>query len=355
MIRAQWGLKDKLVGDPDIWLCHQCNDCSAHCPRGAKPGDVMAAIRQASIRHFAFPGFLGKWMSHPKYLPLLLGLPVVLLGLAVIFFRSQATATSGKIIYPILLPQWVLICIFTVLGVVAVGSIAAGTVRLWRAMKAGDEKNGTNEPVNGLPASFGATLKGILRHEKFNMCDTERIRAVSHLVVLYGFVALFAAGLWAMTAKINPLLGEGFVYPFSFWNPWRMLGNLGGLAVVGGCLLMIYERIKEREQAVATSYFDWFFVVTLLLVAVSGLAAEGLHYARMEPHRYLVYFSHLVLAFMLLLYLPYSKFAHIVYRTTAMVYAEYSGRSLGDPKVLEPATGREVKAEEAEQVKNGDE
>ena len=75
MAWATWGLKDRLIGDPDVWFCHQCNDCSTRCPRGARPGDVLASIRQEIIEHFSFPRFLGRWVRRPQFVPLLLAIP----------------------------------------------------------------------------------------------------------------------------------------------------------------------------------------------------------------------------------------------------------------------------------------
>src|SRR5512135_558309 len=78
MIHAQWGLKDKLIGNPDIWLCHQCSDCTAYCPRGAKPGEVLNAIRKMSIENYSVPKSLGKLVGNPGALVLLLAIPAVI-------------------------------------------------------------------------------------------------------------------------------------------------------------------------------------------------------------------------------------------------------------------------------------
>ena len=53
MLAAQWGLEDRVLGDPAIWLCHQCNDCTTRCPREARPGDVMQALRSLAIEKVA--------------------------------------------------------------------------------------------------------------------------------------------------------------------------------------------------------------------------------------------------------------------------------------------------------------
>ena len=79
MIWAGWGMKDKLVTDPDVFLCHQCGDCTANCPRGAKPGDVMSAIRSYAYTFYGWPQPLAKLASSAKGLPMLIGIPVVVI------------------------------------------------------------------------------------------------------------------------------------------------------------------------------------------------------------------------------------------------------------------------------------
>ncbi len=64
MIWAQWGLRDRLLASPDVWLCHQCNDCSTRCPRGARPGDVLAAVRKQAVMHHSAPRIIGNWVNN---------------------------------------------------------------------------------------------------------------------------------------------------------------------------------------------------------------------------------------------------------------------------------------------------
>ncbi len=332
MAWAVWGMKDRLLKDPDIWLCHQCNDCSTRCPRGARPGDVLAAVRQECVVDHAFPRFLGRWTTQPQCIPLLLGIPAALLATALGLKEPIERALDlsppgdGKVIYAYtdMLPHWLLNGFFGLFSVLVLAVIAASVVRFWRGMEAADAGRGLVTPAKGLLPSIAAAIGSIVTHGQFASCTRTRWRFWSHACVFFGFVALSLVTIWVITARVNPLVHDGFVYPLGLWSPWKMLANTGGAALVAGCLWMAWDRLRDRDQT--STYSDWALLVMLLAVAVTGFAAEALHYVRLEPQRFLAYFAHLVFVLGLLLYLPYSKLAHLVYRTTAMVYAEYSGR-----------------------------
>ncbi len=336
MAWALWGMKDRLLRDPDVWLCYQCNDCSTRCPRSAKPGEVLGAVRRESVIHYSFPRFLGKWANHARYIPFLLGMPAVLLGLILLYRQPIQSAlgvsaiNSNEIVYSYsaLFHQRVLNVFFFFFVALAAIAAVVGISRFWRDLKEGAREEGITLPAKSLRSSFASVLKRIITHDNFTLCTKARWRFLSHVLVFFGFVSLTMVTVWVITAGFNPLIRREFMYPFSFWNPWKMLANIGGAAVLSGCILMIWSRLTNSAITGSGTYPDWVFIWTLLLVALTGFITEVLHYFRMEPHRHVIYFIHLVFAFALLVYLPYSKFAHVIYRTTALVFAEYSGRRI---------------------------
>jgi len=349
MAWALWGMKDRLLADPDVWLCYHCKDCSEICPRGGGPGDVLAAVRQECVVHYSVPRFLGRWVSEPQSVPLLLGIPAALLAMALFVPRLIGLTNvqfGENIVYPYssAFPHWLLNSFFGLFGLLAILSVAVGARRFWQAMEAGASSEGDLVPVKSLSESIMTVLKCIFTHDKFNTCEKARTRFWSHTLVFYGFIALSLVSFWVVTAKINPIVQGEFLYPFSFFSPWKILANIGGLAVLAGCALMIWDRLKDGEEG-SGSYSDWLLIATLMIVVITGFVAEVLHYIHLEPHRHIAYFMHLMFVFTLLIYLPYSKLAHIVYRTTALVFAEYSGRDFAPRPV---AAVDETNADEEE-------
>jgi quinone-modifying oxidoreductase subunit QmoC len=337
MIWAQWGLKDRLVADPDVWLCHQCNDCSVKCPRGARPGDVLAAVRERTVRHYAVPGFLGRWVNSVKLQPVLLVLTAALLALALTVREPVESAMAfGEPhgFYAEFFPHWLLIAFFAFFTLLAFVAAVAGVARFWRAMRAADQSAGRAPPALGLLGSIIRTIGSIFAHNKFDKCSSKPSRRSAHLTAFYGFMALYVVTIWAvLDLYVLPRFGIAALYPFDLAHPMKILANVGGVLLVFGCSKAILDRFRDRDGSQTSTAFDWMFVWLLLGVAVTGFAIEVFRFT-IDPATqstavtvaYAVYFVHLVLVFQLLVYLPYSKFAHLLYRTTAMVYVERSGR-----------------------------
>jgi quinone-modifying oxidoreductase subunit QmoC len=356
MAWAAWGLRDRLLADPDVWLCHQCNDCSDRCPRGGRPGDVLAAVRREAVATYAFPTFLARWVNRPRMIPMLLGIPAAILT-AALLLRDTLGGTLGferpmgdRIIYSYsnMLPQWLINLVFGLATLLVVLLMAVGVARQWRSYRR-DSGFGGAPSRRGLAGSLLGTIANVFVHRRFKECKTASSRFASHLMVVFGFLALTLVTIWVITARWNPLIPDGLIYPFGFWHPWKILANLGGLGVVIGCSIMVVNRLRDRDAAGSSTWFDWSLLSLVLAVALTGFLTEILHYTRYEPHRHGTYFIHLVLVLALILYLPYSKLAHVVYRTAAMIFAERVGRDRAPEAdgraVPEPAAAVEPEGE----------
>lgn len=321
MIYAQWGLKDRLISNPDIWLCHQCSDCTAYCPRGAKPGEVLNAIRKLSIEHYSVPRFLGRAVGKPSYLILLLAIPVAILlillsSLGHLDISAIPRGEDGGISYAKFIPHIYIEVIYLTISAFAAVVLASGIYRYWKGMMATAGK----PPVKGaLISTIISVVVEILLHKRFLKCNVTRARQLSHLLVFYGFIGLAITAGWG----VFYLYGLGYESPYPLTDPMKWLGNLSGLALIVGLALTAINRSRNREKAGIGSYFDWLFISILSLIAVTGMCAQIFRLADIEVLAYTTYFLHLVVVFFLFAYAPFSKMAHMFYRATAMVFAKY--------------------------------
>jgi quinone-modifying oxidoreductase subunit QmoC len=310
MVQAQWGLKDQLVADPAIWLCHNCGDCTTHCPRGAKPGEVFGALRNEAIQHFAVPGFLGRLLSRPAGLVVLLLTGALAFGaLALVgpMGASGAAAPERAFEFANLYPLWLIeTCFFSLSGLIVIAFLA-GIARFVRALRA----SGADGPILAglVPAGLA-----IMAHSRFAQCGQERGRYIGHLATFWGFLGL---------AGVSTVVGFATMFgvmetPLAQTNPLKILGNASGLVAIAGVVLLLADRVRDPVKRAASTYFDWFFVGTLTGVIATGALIQFLRLAQMVPSMYVWYFVHLVLIFALFVSAPYTKFAHVAYRTVAM-------------------------------------
>lgn len=332
MMDAQWGLKDRLLSNPDIWLCHQCSDCTAYCPRGAKPGEVLGAIRKITIKNYSVPGFLAMMTGESKYLLALFAMPV-LIFLAIIASEGNLTSfPEGQIVYSKFIPVHFIDPIFIAASAFAAISFVFGVKKYWADMSRGTGAKGD------LAGSIKQAIADILSHSRFKKCNVAKARSVSHLFVFYSFIGLTITTSWAVAYmygnKIFGIESTSIFHfgqsPYPLYDPLKIVGNLSALALITGITLVVLNRMKNKEKAGIGSYFDWLFIVVVYAIAATGILSELLRLADIAALAYPVYFIHLVFVFFLFAYAPFSKMAHMVYRATAMVFARQAGREVED-------------------------
>jgi quinone-modifying oxidoreductase subunit QmoC len=98
-----------------------------------------------------------------------------------------------------------------------------------------------------------------------------------------------------------------------------------------GVALLVGNRLGDAKVAGASSAFDTYFLSLVVLVVLTGTAVEMVRLAGDAGLGLTLYILHLGVVMSLFLTFPYSKFAHILYRTLADTHARMTGRITNAP------------------------
>lgn len=346
MIQAGWGLKDKLVNDADIWLCHGCMDCSIQCPRGARPADLMASVRSYVYRFYSYPRFMGEALSNPKYLPWLFLLPVVLISILVMVTQSWDLnnlfpITNGDFRYKDFVAHGPIEMLFIAGNVLIFTLAIVGFKRYWNDLEV---PQASKKKMDFIPAFIEVT-KDFIIHKKFDACRENSNRFYGHLFLFYGFMgALIATGIVVIdvTHIFGKFLPEDMNLPFYIVPIFdinnsehitqmiglatKMIGLTGGTLMVIGGLMFILRRATNTKNEGKSGYYDLLFLWIIWGVAFTGMLLVIFRLTGLAQTGYPTYFVHLVLVYFLLWYMPFSKFAHMIYRYLGLTKLKMYGR-----------------------------
>ncbi|BAV91874.1 quinone-interacting membrane-bound oxidoreductase complex subunit QmoC [Candidatus Desulfovibrio trichonymphae] len=343
MVWASWGLWDKLRSDTDLWLCHNCGNCSDLCPRGARPADVMAAARTVIYKELTFPSIVGKWMSRASGLPVLFLIPAVL-WLVVWWIRAGYNngnwfprAADGRIVFgQIFYGDYTIDPIFMLTFFGACFILYCGVRKLWDMFSPQGKLLVIGKKKSWFCHLIDVLMEEVVTHRKFDDCEDGPItgkaasnRKWGHAVLVWSFAilafvtAVVALGHWG--GKIIPVIEIHTPMPLTF--PVKILANIGALMLFYGLAVLTVRRVSLDSANHGSSFYDWYLLGIIWLVAATGMLSQCFRLADAVKPAFVVYYFHLVFVWMLFAYLPWSKLGHLVYRTAALVYVRMYGRS----------------------------
>jgi nitrate reductase gamma subunit len=182
--------------------------------------------------------------------------------------------------------------------------------------------------TNWLNAIWEAVVVEALAQRRFQRdCETAADQPARylqkwfvHASMLWGFLGLLLATALNYALELFGLKATGtWMY---FWHPIRLLGTIAGLFLVYGTSVSLIRRIRKTDETTAHSTVsDWAFLILLWLTGVSGFLLEiAVYLPNPAPWMYWTLLSHITVAAELLLLLPFSKFAHAIYRTITLYF-----------------------------------
>ncbi|WLH81842.1 MULTISPECIES: tricarballylate utilization 4Fe-4S protein TcuB [unclassified Pseudomonas] len=306
-------------------LCHNCGAC-LHACQYAAPHEfeinvpkAMAKVRLDTYAEYAWPQVMGKlYRRNGLALALASGAGLALfLCLTLLAMGNLFTAMPGGNFYGIF-PHNTLALMFGAVFGFAVLALTIGVRRFWRNVSPADAS-----PQEKTAAALEATANvARLKYldgghgEGCNNADDQFTlwRRRFHHFTFYGFMLCFAAT--GVATLYHFLLDWSAPYPVLSLPV--MLGIAGGVGLLIGPAGLLWLNLRRNPEHGDENQkpMDRGFIALLFLVSASGLALLAF---RESAALGLMLAIHLGLVMAFFLTMPYSKFAHGIFRSAALL------------------------------------
>ena len=329
---AQVGMKDELLSSKELWTCYHCGLCSDSCPTEADPGEFMAAARRYAIASYDPTGLSRILYTRPVIGSLIA--TVVAAFFAVFMYASHGPQDAASLALFTFIPEglihWTGVAVMGVLALAGIVGIVTMARRVakhegvsLRSML--EDRAALTRTASALWSSLGVESLGQRRYREDCKDDNPveplyRRRWLIHALTVWGFLGLFSATILDWGLALIGVKETGT--PIPLWYPSRLIGTIAGVALVYGVSMFMVNRVRQVNRAAQfTTASDWLLLVLLWITGATGFFIEVALYLPDAPAwGYWVFLFHVAVAMELMLLLPFTKFAHTIYRPLALFY-----------------------------------
>lgn len=325
IVAAQWGLKDKLLEDPGPWLCFYCGECSKRCPRKANPGEAMMALRRYLTTQYDWTG-LSALMYRSAFwevgvLALVAAIVVLLFTVPQGFGFGLLSRSTPEALRTVMLdrfaPKDVVHVADRILAAVLGLLLFVNAARMFRMLTRNREIS-----ARACLALIPNLLVEAMTQRRWKKCaDREASwNWARHLLLMTGYITIFT--LVVLFLPWFQVEDTGF-----HWT--SILGYYATVVLLGSTASMIVDRIRKRTGMHQFSHLsDWLFPVLLFLTAITGILVHVFRLSDWAMPTYVMYVVHLAIAVpMLVVEVPFGKWAHLLYRPVAIYVAALTNQS----------------------------
>ena len=325
----QMGLEQKIETTLEPWLCYYCGQCSEQCPREADPGETMMSLRRWLISRYDLTG-IAHYFYKSRFIEVL---AIVMVALLTGAFMLYYGFTNGHInIYDgegAFLPSTFIQRFNLSLGLVLAIFLVINAIHMWYLVMV----KGTTFPVPW--RLYINELYQLLWHfftqKRYSECERKSKQPFFmpwfiHLGLMLGYVTMLI-----LVMVFIEKLQSG---PEIQWSV-HIFGYLATIGLIAGTVYFIRGRLRKNYVQYKKSHgTDWVFVILLFLIVLSGIAQHIFHRTGLYEWANITYIAHLMCVVPWLLRIPFSKWAHLIYRPLAMYLAAIRREALARQDVL---------------------